>query len=513
MDAKKVEKVSITDSKHLSAVRRRHRAIDKHKKQKLVRKRWLRDQIINHDRIDLLMTEVLDYNLLQDFHMLMWYHRKHCYAAKEEQKWHLALAPRGGGKSTILTNAEIILDILKFPNIRILIASKTDTNSIGFLREIKQKMESKKFISIFGNLKGKLWNDSEITINTRTKAQKEPTISTVGYTGALASRHFEKIYADDLVDEENSKTEVQREKLKTWLFKVLDPTLEPDGDMNIIGTRYHPDDLYGELINTVFTKKSKKTGKVKKKYYIRIPALMKKKKCKRSLPEYKKYTSFWPDKFSVKFLLKKKKDQGTIIFNSQMQNDVEAMKGKIFKIDWFEWYTMEDIDIKKLRIFQGVDLAIKQKENADKFAHCTIGVCPKTHNVYILDYYNRVTHYTKQKQVIGEKFHKYDPVRVAVEANGYQSALLQDMRCDAKLADVRAVPVFTDTDKTTRAWKLSAYFERGQIFLLEGMHVMQQHLLKMPDGRYKDLFDALDIAISTAFGRKKSNRKEEPGLI
>ena len=67
-----------------------------------------------------------------------------------------------------------------------------------------------------------------------------------------------------MIEEENSKTEIQRQKLVTWLHKVLDPTLEPDGEINFIGTRYHPDDLYGELIDTVFTKKNAK-GKVKKK--------------------------------------------------------------------------------------------------------------------------------------------------------------------------------------------------------------------------------------------------------
>lgn len=515
----------ITDKRHLSAVRDRQTTIDEFKKMKLVTKEWLKEQILEYDRIDLLMTEVLDYNQLQDFHMLMWYHQQQSYTDIEGQKWHLALAPRGGGKSTILTISNIILDILKNPNIRILIASKTDTNAIGFLREIKQKLESKKLVEIFGPQKGKLWNDGEITVANRTSSAKEPTVATVGYTGALASKHFDKIYADDLVDEENSKTEGQREKLQTWLYKILHPTLEPDGCMFVVGTRYHPDDVYGHLIETVFTTvkkkkvKSKKTGKekikkVKERRYIRIPALFKKKGCKKKWAEHKKYVSFWPEKFSVKYLLKLKKQQGTIIFNSQYMNDVEAMKGKIFKIDWFQYYRPDDINIKNLKIFQGVDLAIKQQDTADKFAHCTIGVCLKTMNIYVLEYFNRVTHYTRQKSVIGGMFNKYDPIRVAVEANGYQRALLQDMKTDKKLKKVRAKPVFTDTDKTMRAWKLSAYFERGQVFVTEGMQDLIEHLLKMPDGRYKDLFDALDIAISAAFKKKgRSSRKKEPGVI
>jgi len=482
------------------------------KKKKVIRYAFLRDQILKRDRIDLLMTEVLGYKV-EDFHLLMWHHRRKCYKRIGKQKWHLSLAPRGGGKTTIQTISSIILDILKDPDIRILIASKTDSNAVEMLSEIKKKLKSKKLVRIFGEQIGDIWNDGVINVKGRAEdAPKGKTVSTIGIGSALASRHFDKIYADDLIDEDNSTTEAQRTKIYKWFFKILDPTLLPHGEMSMIGTRYHHSDLYGTLIDKLFTKKNK-LNKVTKQYYIRIPALIKKKNAKKFTRKSKKYISFWPEQFSVKFLLKKKKTQGTIIFNAQYQNDVEAMKGKIFKYDWFEWFKKDEINIQDLIIFQGVDLAIKQKEDADKFAHVTIGVDKKTKDIYVLNYYNRITHYTKQKRIIWKRFQKYDPLRVYVEANGYQGALLQDMRSDPKLATIRAFPLFTEKDKTTRAWKLSAYFERGQIHLLEGMTEMQEHLLKMPDGRYKDLFDALDIAVSAAFGKKRKIRKSEPGVI
>ena len=477
---------------------------------------FLREQILKHNRIDLLMTEVLDYQV-KDFHMMMWHHRRVHYYPFEDQNWHLALAPRGGGKTTILTIASIVLDIIQNPNIRILIASKTDSNAVSFLSEIKKKLESKKLTDIFGQQKGEIWNDGMVTVMDRTSTDKEKTVETVGVGSALASRHYDKIYADDLVDEFNSNTDLQREKIVIWFDKVLDPTLEPDGEMSIIGTRYHFSDLYGSLIDGLFEIRNKEE-KIIRKHYIRIPALIKRKVRKqkrKKLKKVDKYISFWPEKFSVKFLLKKWKKKGSIIFMSQYMNDVEGMKGKIFNNDWFEWYKVGDINIDDLYIFQGVDLAIKQKETADKFAHVTIGIHKKTKNIYVLNYYNRVTHYNRQKKVIGDKHTQYDPIKVGIEANGYQDALRQDILTspDNNLASVRAVPVFTDTDKTTRAWKLSAYFERGQVFFREGMHEIQQHLLKMPDGKYKDLFDALDIAISLAFGKTRRARENEPGVI
>ena len=189
------------------------------------------------------------------------------------------------------------------------------------------------------------------------------------------------------------------------------------------------------------------------------------------------------------------------------------MKGKIFKIDWFKYFSLQSINLSELKIFQGIDLAIKQSESADKFAHVTIGIHPRTKNIYVLDYFNEVTHYNDQKRVTKEMFYKYDPIRVAVEANGYQQAFLQDINTDDELASIRAIPLFTEKDKTTRAWKLSAYFERGQVFFREGMNEFVEHLLQFPHGRYKDLFDALDNAISCAFGGGRRIRDREPGII
>ena len=485
---------------------------DELKKKRVIRNKFLRDQILKRNRMDLLMKEVLGYQV-EDFHQLMFTHREKCYWSIGDQQWHLALAPRGGGKTTIMTISSVIMDILQNPNIRILIASKTDSNAVEMLSEIKKKLTSKKLVDIFGPQVGDIWNDGEVNVVGRAEdADKGKTVTTVGVGSALASRHFDKIYADDLVDDTNSITDVQREKIYNWFFKILDPTLVPSGMMSLIGTRYHFSDLYGILIDQMFTKKNKK-GEVTKKYYIRIPALIRKKDWKKYKKRIDRYVSFWPQRFSVKFLLKKRKNQGTIIFNSQYQNDVEAMKGKIFKYEWFNWVTPDEVPVHELKIFQGVDLAIKQSDKADKFAHCTIGVHPKTKNIYVLNYYNAVTHYTKQKKILKEKFNTYDPIRVGIEANGYQLALLQDMRDNPDLAHIRAFPVYTETDKTVRAWKLSAYFERSQVFLMEGMNEMQEHLLKMPDGRYKDLFDALDIAVSMAFRSTRKVREIEPGII
>ena len=55
------------------------------------------------------MTEVLGYTIM-DFHFLMWQHRKVCHKKIDKQQWHLALAPRGGGKCCLESTKVQLLD-------------------------------------------------------------------------------------------------------------------------------------------------------------------------------------------------------------------------------------------------------------------------------------------------------------------------------------------------------------------------------------------------------------------
>ena len=83
----------------LQSFRRRQVRIEKLKKKKLIHKAYLKDQILNHDRIDLLMTEVLGYEI-KDFHLGLYLSNKKNSLVisnneDKNQRWNLTLAPRG----------------------------------------------------------------------------------------------------------------------------------------------------------------------------------------------------------------------------------------------------------------------------------------------------------------------------------------------------------------------------------------------------------------------------------
>ncbi len=161
----------------------------------------------------------------------------------------LILAPRGHGKSTICTVAYSLWRLLRNPDTRILIVSNTAEQADALSGEIRLQTETNETLrTLFGDLRDGAWRAGRFTIAGRTRICKEASVTSTGVEGAIVSRHYEIIILDDVVDEENSQSTHGREKLRTWYAKVLLPCLEPGGELHILGTRYHPRDLYGALI-------------------------------------------------------------------------------------------------------------------------------------------------------------------------------------------------------------------------------------------------------------------------
>lgn len=408
------------------------------------------------------------------------------------------LAPRGHGKSTVGDVDFCITKILRNPDIRILIGSKTDTQAKAFLKEARSHFEANPtLIRIFGDWKtskNNPWNDKEFTVNRRIAIMKEATLTALGASGAVVSKHFDIIIGDDLVGFENARTEGQRESLREWYYSALKPTLEPDGEIHILGTRYNPLDLYEDLI---------KSGE----YVLQI---------KRAIEKNPDGTeaALWEDKFSLEKLKKIKAESGTIIFNMQYQNDTELAKGKIFKGKDFMYYEEYKLDYdfqtvkvkvlnddgiglwKNVRVFAGCDLAISEKTESDFFVLMVIGV-DDDHNVYVLDYVKEHLSFNNQLNTIltygQSKFSMVE--RIGVETVQYQQAMAQELR---RLSLLPIVNINTSKDKVTRAMRRSANFENHKIFFRTGMDDLEECLLLFPDVEHDDLFDGLDFACTIA---------------
>ena len=409
------------------------------------------------------------------------------------------LAPRGHGKSTIGDVDFCITKVLRNPDIRIMIGSKTQTQASAFLKEIRTHFEQNvNLIRIFGDWKksrDNVWNDKEFTVNRRTVIKKEATVSALGASGAVVSKHFDIIIGDDLVGFENARTEAQRKVLKEWFYSSLYPTLEPDGEIHILGTRYSPMDLYEDLIKS-------------KNYKVNVQQAI-------TVKDGQEY-SLWESKFSLEKLRSIREEAGLIIFNMQYQNNTELAKGKIFKYKYFKHFEEYDIDydlnrvrVKVLdsqgvpywipvRIYMCADLAISEDEtsNNDYFVLTVIGV-DKNKNVYVLDYLKeRLTFNAQLNAILDYGKNKFPMVeRIGVETVQYQKSLAQEIR---RLSLLPVINIQTSKDKVTRAMRRSALFENGKVWFRIGMDDLEECLLLFPEVDHDDLFDGLDFALTVA---------------
>ncbi len=174
-----------------------------------------------------------------------------------EFKTRMVLYPRGSFKSTTDVS-DCVQWILNFPDIRILYLTATDPMAEGFVDETKGHFVIRHddpspmniFFPEFCLDEKKLGASGEFTCPLWAKKQvkrKEPTIMARGIGSAMAGLHFEVAKVDDVVNEENSASELMCNKI----IHAVDTNLKmvmPYGFIDFLGTRYSDDDYYGVWI-------------------------------------------------------------------------------------------------------------------------------------------------------------------------------------------------------------------------------------------------------------------------
>lgn len=472
-----------------------------------------RKLVLEERRLDVL-ARILGYDVLP-FHMLL-------IRAKRRMRgpWRGFLAPRGFGKSTILTVVDSVALPLWFPNVRILIASRVKDQAKDILSEIQGCYENERFVDLFGEMKGEKWGTGEATTSLRLKKYKEPTWLAAGADGPVTSKHFDYIKADDLVDEKNSRTETERNRIHTFFYKTLIPTLiirRPDGtagELDLIGTRYHPDDLYSRAMD-------QRSGDRKFKGNLcEIPALVHPTSGKRDPTG----VSVCPEMAPDEDLKDMRVSMGSAHFDSQFQQNTDRMKGDIFLDEYFRHYDEDPHAIVKrfeLKVWAAQDLAVAEDEQNCEYADAVIGVDDRDSSdirVYLLDRYHARIPYDRQVLRYDYIFSEWDPIRMGVEANALQKhridAVYRDKDLGSEYGD-RLVPIFTHKDKVTRAWKLAARYEAGRVFHRKTVHQdVEDQLASFPNGNLDDMWDALDLAVTLGCVRRaKRRRKRRVGVF
>jgi len=424
---------------------------------------------------DILIKDIPNYQV-KDFHAA-W------LRFENENRFTILLAPRGHAKSTMHSAGYVVWKLCHNPNLRVMLLSKSSVLAQKLLNEVKWHFERNENLkNLYGDLtdKNTKWSNEEIMlIRDKNIPYKESSVTARGIESDIIGGHYEIIICDDIIDDKNSRTAAQREKVRELFDKVIKPMLEPHSELHFCGTRWHEFDLYGDLVET---------GGFKHKVYDMI---VNEKKKQTLWPERIPYESKDPN---VTTAMSLKREMGSVHFALQYRNDVSQFRNAIFKSDWMQYYSEPPL---KMRKFMAVDLAISEK--GDYFAIVIIGIDDKG-EIYVLDTYHGHHSFFPQLKKIAEYAAHWNPLKIAVESNAYQAAVPQELkRRSEEFGFLPIFPITTTKDKITRARKVSALFESGRVHVKKKQIELLDEILNFPRTSVADdVLDALMLAIEIA---------------
>ena len=421
----------------------------------------------------------------------------------------ILLAPRGHGKSTVCTVGYSLWSIVHNPNVRILIASKSAAQAELLLGEIRQHMENNRlFRAVFGDLVNpRAWNVSRVFVANRTAIQKEPTITAIGQGTSLPTWHFDVIIADDLHDLWNSQTAAQRETVWRWFEQVVLPTLEPGGELHVIGTRWHDDDLYGRLLAA--SERAAGEGHAAGVYATLIERAI-----IHEDPDPARCVVLWPERFPYSTLRALRDEQGPVIFALQYQcsTALGATEGGVFGRTNFRIISTDEarrLAANAQFVAQAWDVAVGKEavggdaagSHGGHYTACVTVALTHDGRFVVLDWWRGRPSLTGQMREIERLAALWEPHVIGIEAVAYQAVLAQHM---ARTTTLPIVPVVPDRDKIRRAWTVQPYVEAGRVAVSSAVSGLVDVLVAFPFGDEDDSVDAFVYAIQLAARRERA---------
>lgn len=166
-------------------------------------------------------------------------------------KYKLVLIPRGHLKSSIVTVGWSIQQLLINPDTRILLRNAVWDQARRFLWQIQGYLEDSDLPVIFGKFASTktVWTKEEIEIAQRKVKKASPSIMTAGLETSLTGLHFDIIVDDDLVNDKNTSTKEQIQKV-IEVYNDSFNLLDRGGQHVVIGTRWNNKDLYNHILTT-----------------------------------------------------------------------------------------------------------------------------------------------------------------------------------------------------------------------------------------------------------------------
>jgi hypothetical protein len=425
----------------------------------------------------------------------------------------LILYPAGHGKTTLTGTVLPLLMLSRWPDARILIIAKNDEEAIGISHLLQREMvDNTDLIHDFGPFKpspesDKPWSLSRMEVANRTIRSKTPSLLIVGQGAkTILGTRTDWTICDDVVTNENSATVTQRVKMRDWFDLQVETGPEfADSRLTVIGTRFDPHDLYGDLWEM---QEADEDGKKLVQIWER--------QREDAVVSEENHQTLWPAVWPWKRLMQKKVKIGTLSFNKRYRNIAVDASRMVVKEEYITggWrgntnypgcldrnHKIGDF-ADNWEIVAGFDPAVGGTRNAKFCAHLTValGAC-KEHEkcLWVVDIDRNQMTLPQQVEMILEKHKHYGLRKSIVEANSYQMGLYQaiEQKMEERHELFTVEPHYTNRsnkqDPELGVQAMAPWFERGWVHIPWGDALSQRkmqdfidELVQFPDGRTSD---------------------------
>lgn len=407
-----------------------------------------------------------------------------------QKQGKLIMLPRGTYKTTIAAISYPIWRVVHNPNICILIYMAKEglaKQRIFVIREIFNRHH--KFRSLYGNYAPVRksadirWGLNGLQVSKRTKFFSDPTIAPAGVDAATTSGHYDEIIFDDIQDEINSASELERARVKRQ-FSLWTSLANDGGKCIVIGTRWHYYDVYQKIIkrDPFFYKSTKVIPAVDDNGKINFPSI-----------------------FTKKILDGYRITQGEYLFNcNYMLRPLDPQKAMFKNVSEYE---DDDIKDTPMTIYTIVDPATGEEESKQKAgkeldysALIKIGVTPDF-NFYVLRAeQGKWTAETLVDNIILFSHAKPKSLKTLVEGVAFQRMLklpIEKRRIEMGIdLLVEIIQPPGNASKAQRGRMVEGYFQAGKVHIKKEHFKLKKQIIEFPYNEgHDDLVDALIYGI------------------
>jgi phage terminase large subunit-like protein len=456
--------------------------------------------------------------------------------SRQNYKHHqLLLFPRDHGKSRLVAY-RVAWELTKDPTLRVLYISATANLAEKQLTFIKGLMTSDVYRRYWPNHINKeegkraKWTNSEISLDHPLRKEeniRDPSVFTAGLTTSITGMHCDIAVLDDVVVSENAYTSEGRNKVRAQ-YSLLSSIEGAGAKEWVVGTRYHPKDLYNDMMCMVEDIYDDSGEKVNEENIYET--------FERAVEDFGDGTGefLWPRQqrrdgkwfgFDMKILAQKRgKYLDRVQFRAQYYNDPSDPDSRPIEYSQFQYFDRKHLRQEdgywmfknnRLNLVASVDFAYSIRKTADYTAVVVIGV-DADNNIYVLDIERfRTSDISVYFERIFGLYNKWGFKKLCAEVTAAQQAIVKSLKHDyiavhglaLKVEEVRPTRHQGSKEERMEATLMPRY-DNNQVYHYRGgnIQILEEELVTQ-NPAHDDVKDALTTAIEHAVKPAQSTRR------